>query len=402
MAGDQPSPGTESNPAQPELNNLPERLPPSLAEKGYRHGRQPDKGEVTVITSQAAWQQIVAHGSSNLNTELGGALLGHAYRHGQDVFVEVLAALPATSQDHGPVHFTFTADSWAQLHQDRNSRYPQLDIVGWFHTHPGLGVFYSGDDVIVHSAAFTLPWHVGLVVDPIRLEACFFGWVNGELAPLAGFYEVAESQAESIVKWQVVRTAVWQEGQAYDYGEQGEAEGAAGRVYAPGNSWPALSPVVGWIGMIAGALSLLLGFFLLVAWVLPLRQEVNHLRSVALTLANEGMESNHAAACPDRRLRILTPAPGQSVAAGASVSVIGTADYPEAVRYRLEVRPSGVDTWTLIRAIRRDTSLGQLATWDTAPHSPARYELRLTAVDGNNVRLANSAMCLIEIELTPQ
>ena len=95
------------------------------------------------------------------------------------VIDEVKAALPAVSSDHGPVHFTFSADSWARLHRDRTAHYAQLDIIGWFHTHPGLGVFYSSDDVVVHTAAFTLPWHVGLVVDPLGNHASYFGWQDG-------------------------------------------------------------------------------------------------------------------------------------------------------------------------------------------------------------------------------
>lgn len=378
------------------LDSLPERRPPSLTETCILHGSQPD--QIRIIVGQTALRQIADHSISNLSTELGGALLGRAYRHQGDLFVEVSAVLPAQNQDHGPIHFTFTADSWAQFQRDRTAHYPDLDIVGWFHTHPGLGVFYSSDDVVVHSAAFTLPWHVGLVVDPVRHEACFFGWVDGVLAPLPGFYELMDQQKDSVVDWHVVRTSVWQ----HTYGEEERLplQPTHGRVYTPAKG-PVSSSVGPQLGWLLGALGLLLGFFLLAGWVIPLNREVNRLESVVLTLADEALADSNAALCSDPNLRLLVPLTGSQVPVGTSVEVVGTARHPQAVRYRVESRPLGAENWTLVKAQRRDTSLGQLATWDTTGYAPGTYELRLTAVDGNNIRLADTELCLITLELIP-
>ena len=108
---------------------------------------------VSVFSEALASSKIPALDVAARYGELGGALLGHAYRYKTGVVVEVKAALPAVSSDHGPVHFTFSADSWSKLHRDRTAHYSNLDIIGWFHTHPDLGVFYSRDDVVVLSAA---------------------------------------------------------------------------------------------------------------------------------------------------------------------------------------------------------------------------------------------------------
>jgi proteasome lid subunit RPN8/RPN11 len=173
---------------------------------------------VIVLHTAASIKQIIDHAASNLRAEVGGVLLGKAYQENEHLVVEVQAALPARNDDHGPVHFTFTADAWSQIHRERQADYAGLDIVGWFHTHPGLGVFYSSDDVVVHSAAFTMPWHVGLVVDPLRSEAAYFGWVDGELTPLDGFYEIQRApNAKKVAPWRVVRTAVWHERQTEEF-----------------------------------------------------------------------------------------------------------------------------------------------------------------------------------------
>jgi len=373
-----------------EISLLPVRQPP-LASSCWLHGNQPGSGQVNVIVSQEALLQIAAHGKSNLVSELGGALLGHAFRHEDRLFVEVKAALPAVTGDHGPVHFKFTADSWTQLHKDRSAAYPDLEVVGWFHTHPDLGVFYSSDDVVVHSAAFTLPWQVGLVVDPLRNEACFFGWTRGMLSPLNGFYEMHENKAESAVSWDMVRSDVWHEGRAM-------AEPAGG-VYAPANRWPQLPAYLAPLGLMVGALGVILGFFLLVGWLIPLNRQLARQESVLLMLADQFRNEETSASCPDTRLRILTPADGDEVPLGGRFPIIGTALLPDAFRYRVEVRALGTSEWTLLEARRRPTSLGQLADWDTEGLAASQYEVRLTAVDRNNIILAGSTPCTVELGL---
>ncbi len=204
----QPADSAPGNGHREAIAGLPFRQLPAPTADWLRHGNTPGESQPVVLMHQTALLQVNAHSRSRLDCELGGALLGHAYRYKTGVVVEVKAALPAVSSDHGPVHFTFSADSWARLHRDRTAHYAQLDIVGWFHTHPDLGVFYSSDDVVVHSAAFTQPWHVGLVVDPVREEAAFFGWVDGALRAFNGFYELRERQPESVMPWRAVRTAI--------------------------------------------------------------------------------------------------------------------------------------------------------------------------------------------------
>jgi len=390
-----------AKPAQPELRQLATRQPPNLNEQCYLHGHPPAPEQIQIIVSQAALQQIDTHGRSNLYTELGGALLGRAYQYQDQVFVEIQAALPVVSADHGPVHFTFTADTWSQLRQDREQKYPSLEIVGWFHTHPNLGVFYSGDDVVVHSAAFTLPWHVGLVVDPGRNEACFFGWDSGELVAFPGFYELLDSQQTPYARWRVVRTSVWK--------DASEAELALGKrpsaaspepttVYAPRSLKPSFNPG---IGLIVGSLGLLLSFFLLVGWVLPLSQQVNRLEHVVLMMADEALSTSNAAACPDTRLRILAPLAGQQYTTGSTIEILGTASHPDAAKYRVEARPSGAENWVLLRTMNRDTNLDTLTSWETTNYAPGVYDLRLTAVDSNNIRLVSTALCELQIELIP-
>jgi proteasome lid subunit RPN8/RPN11 len=231
------------------------------------HGHAPAGDQVRVFISQAALQQIDEHAHSDLESEVGGVLMGHLREGEAHLSIEVLAALPAVTDDHGPVHFTFTADAWARIHEDRSDQCPDLQIVGWFHTHPDLGVFYSADDVVVHSAAFVMPWQVGLVVDPVRLEGCLFGWrsvpndmTQPLLIPINGYYERLGEQPVSYATWEFVRSTIWQN--SYLPEETGAPQPDPD-LYLPDNDWPALPQISPWWGVLLGGLSLLISLILL-------------------------------------------------------------------------------------------------------------------------------------------
>ena len=378
---------------QPEIDSLPERPLTDLTANAHLHGQQPAANQVVVSHRQQALSQIRAHSISNLRSELGGVLLGHAYRNGDRLLVEVMAALPARNDDHGPIHFTFTADAWSQIHQDRAAKYPDLEIVGWFHTHPGLGVFYSSDDVVVHTAAFTLPWHVGLVVDPLGNHASYFGWQDGVLAPIVGYYEQLDSQPTPVAPWRVTKTEVWhtRETEEFYASYEGRSEAAGPGMVAYGLNLPNTVTL--------GILGFVMGFFLLIGWVVALNRQVNHLESVVASLVGE--TSLNAVSCADARLRILAPTAQSQLAAGQDVAIFGTAVQPLAAHYQVEYRPAEGELWELVGVQRRQTELGLLTTWDTSELPVGAYELRLTAVDRQNIPLPGMASCQIAVELRP-
>lgn len=379
-----------------DVISLPERPSPEIPETAILHGEPLPQSQVTVLNSQTALEQIRTHSISNLRAELGGILLGHAFRKGEQLFVEVKAAIPAQNDDHGPVHFTFTADAWRQIHHERETNYPHLDIVGWFHTHPGLNVFYSSDDVVVHSAAFTQPWHVGLVVDPIRNESCYFGWENGVLTPFTGFYELTDLQEKQIVPWRVVKTAVWHQTDTENFYADQEAQGYPMPLYYSehGNLIPSKMQFM----LAAGVVGLLLGFFLLVGWAIPYSNQVKMMESVLLITANE--TNPNVATCPDHRVRFLTPVMNYGYRAGSKIDMFGTVNHPDAGKYMVRARPVDGE-WQDINLRRTDTTLGSLGTWNTVNDVPGNYELQLTAVDGNNIPLQGVSSCTIALTLLP-
>jgi len=159
-----------------------------------------------IFMTQTVYQEVNAHADSDLEHEVGGMLVGGVYQTTDgNPFVTIEAQLPAQHVDQGPAHLTFTSDTLSDLLNRQEDLFPDLRVVGWYHTHPGLSVFLSSYDVWLHTHFFPEPWHVALVIDPIANRAGFFRYRNGgSLDPrhYGGFYELVEAgNKRSVVRW---------------------------------------------------------------------------------------------------------------------------------------------------------------------------------------------------------
>jgi proteasome lid subunit RPN8/RPN11 len=47
-----------------------------------------------------------------------------------------------------------THDAWESMLRVRDLEYPDLRVLGWFHSHAGWGVFLSDPDVFIHRHFF--------------------------------------------------------------------------------------------------------------------------------------------------------------------------------------------------------------------------------------------------------
>ena len=142
---------------------------PCLREEFLRaRGIVAGSAPVLVALQGDAWMRMQAHARSS-RVEVGGALLGTAHRDERgDLLVDVVAAIPATGAREEGTYFRMTPEAWEGITAERQALDPGLLIVGWYHTHPGLGIFYSGTDRSTQRAFFTQPWNFGVVIDPQR------------------------------------------------------------------------------------------------------------------------------------------------------------------------------------------------------------------------------------------
>jgi proteasome lid subunit RPN8/RPN11 len=156
-------------PAPPEYLVGQVGRPGPQAREVYAH-----LGCVATILEQVARTPLV---------EVGGLLAGQSCRDEQGLWLDVQAALPATSATGSRISLTFTQEAWSEMLGALESRLPGGEVLGWYHTHPGLGVFLSAQDLFIQRSFFTAPHHVALVIDPRRFAWTPFLWEQEELRP---------------------------------------------------------------------------------------------------------------------------------------------------------------------------------------------------------------------------
>lgn len=125
-------------------------------------------------------RQIRQHARSSSKTEVCGVLIGT--EAGNVTLVE--ASIPGAKAEQGGAHVTFTQDTWEHIYQVKDRDYPDARIVGWYHSHPGFGVFLSDHDTFIHKNFFSAPRQVAWVYDPHSDEEGCFGWVGEKLERL--------------------------------------------------------------------------------------------------------------------------------------------------------------------------------------------------------------------------
>jgi proteasome lid subunit RPN8/RPN11 len=161
---------------------------------------------VSVFVTQRAYTACCAHAASDLENEVGGWLVGkwRADRRSGEQFIIVEAILPAPHTRRGSAYLTFTQDTQLALYDSMRARYPNKDLVGWYHTHPRMGVFLSSYDTWLHSNFFPDAYQVALVIEPYFGTGGFFiRTTDGRLDPrrYSGFYELARPGRHSVVIW---------------------------------------------------------------------------------------------------------------------------------------------------------------------------------------------------------
>jgi proteasome lid subunit RPN8/RPN11 len=151
-----------------------------------RDGRRRERGAATaeiVGLRAASAETIYRHVFENADREVGGVLVGRM--PGDGGLPLITAAIPAISADEQRATLTFTQQAWAHVHRVLDTEFPPDEqIVGWYHSHPGFGIFLSGHDLFIHENFFSAPSQIAVVVDPLACTEGAFAWREGKLQAL--------------------------------------------------------------------------------------------------------------------------------------------------------------------------------------------------------------------------
>jgi len=135
---------------------------------------------VDILIDEAPLLNAQVHALSSMHREVAGILVGPPPEKQPDgrYLVHITDTIIAKHTVMQGASVTYTPESWRYIHDELARRYPEETavIVGWYHTHPGFGIFLSGMDLFIHQNFFTQLWHVALVLDPQAQTAGFFCW----------------------------------------------------------------------------------------------------------------------------------------------------------------------------------------------------------------------------------
>jgi proteasome lid subunit RPN8/RPN11 len=146
--------------------------------------------DVQIVVSAVAHRQTLDF----LNTselEQGGLLLGRIWSRPSApkalASVEIIEAVASHSSTSSAYSLQMSAAVWShaqermqQINQALPVQEQALRIIGWFHSHPHLGAFFSDTDIDTQRSFFNQPYSVGWVIDPYsksaaRQEAFYLG-----------------------------------------------------------------------------------------------------------------------------------------------------------------------------------------------------------------------------------
>jgi proteasome lid subunit RPN8/RPN11 len=271
---------------------------PKPAKVKVRVSTQP----VVVMEAEVA-RKIRQHARTSMKAEVCGVLIGNTDHER----MTVEACIPGINAAQGGAHVTFTQDTWEHIYKIKDKEYPDDKIVGWYHSHPGFGVFLSEHDLFIQQNFFSNPQQVAWVYDPHTDEEGCFGWIGGSIEKLSAI-RVGYSQEVEIAS-----TA------AHEY-EEDDDSASDSMVRADGEQKPAEPAWMKWTIRVLGyAAVILLGLvsgFMLRNWqVSPVldsyQQMINHPIEACRALLSLDQERNGMVVPPQIPQQQASPQPQQ-------------------------------------------------------------------------------------------
>lgn len=127
-----------------------------------------------VIFPNQVRKKIMKHLQSK-RVELGGLLIGSVISIDDlsEGLVLIIIEDSVESNDFQSTSVSLCMNStvWQSANKGSDA---ETFVVGWYHSHPNLGAFFSGVDRKTQKDFFNSAYNLGLVIDPIRNEEKWF------------------------------------------------------------------------------------------------------------------------------------------------------------------------------------------------------------------------------------
>lgn len=157
-----------------------------------------------VVFAPGVADDIRAHGVGSPDAEVCGVLVGNVYSDDRGPWCRVAANIRGNDAAGRDTQVTFTAETWSHINHLMDTKYRDDRIVGWYHTHPGFGIFLSEMDLFIQENFFGEPWQIAYVDDPKGGDRGVFVWENGSAVRRAHLVEPLSGAAQSAASAKVI------------------------------------------------------------------------------------------------------------------------------------------------------------------------------------------------------
>jgi proteasome lid subunit RPN8/RPN11 len=201
------------------VDSLPDLIPVTESDLESLRGRATavsaqsegdSANDMPVFITQAVIDEACSLATRAGKSETGGVLVGQLHRDSSkpEIFIEVVAQIPAQFAEASGTSFSFTPETWAAADAAIELRGRDELIVGWWHSHPRFcnpecpderrracllaSPFFSADDIHLHRVCFSQPYQVALLISDLPdtgATPAVFGWRTG-MVSTRGYYAV--------------------------------------------------------------------------------------------------------------------------------------------------------------------------------------------------------------------
>lgn len=150
-----------------------------------------------VVFAAGVLDDIRAHGIASPDAEVCGVLVGNVYSDDRGPWCRVAANIRGNGAAGRNAQVTFTSETWSHINNLMDTKYREDRIVGWYHTHPGFGIFLSDMDLFIQENFFGEPWQIAYVDDPKGGDRGVFVWERGSAVRRAHLIEPPSGAAQA-------------------------------------------------------------------------------------------------------------------------------------------------------------------------------------------------------------
>jgi len=172
-------------------------------------GDVPGPGEYKIFIVEPALKTLWQHAKEGLPAGVAGLLLGGLYYDPEmdENYVEIHYAFPSASSFNEEMNLRVVNRVIAEMEKVSLKSHPGEIVTGWYHTHPGLGIFFSENDKLIHETFYIEPSNIALILDPLMeidplretyKNIAFFYWKDNNIEKSNGYFAYKQRCAESI------------------------------------------------------------------------------------------------------------------------------------------------------------------------------------------------------------